>query len=60
MLQKGVKFEIEAFSVHTLSFLSDQYIPSKIQEVEVLPGNKIKSWTDEQVDQLAVVSISFP
>uniref|UniRef100_A0A6N2NKI2 DNA topoisomerase (ATP-hydrolyzing) n=2 Tax=Salix viminalis TaxID=40686 RepID=A0A6N2NKI2_SALVM len=43
MLQKGVKFEIEAFSVHTLSFLSDQYIPSKIQEVEVLPGNKIKS-----------------
>jgi len=45
MLQKGVKFEIEAFSVHTLSFLSEQYIPSKIPKVEVLPGNNIKSWT---------------
>lgn len=43
MLQKGVKFEIEAFSVHTLSFLSEQYIPSKIPKVEVLPGNNIKS-----------------
>ncbi|XP_028768192.1 meiotic recombination protein SPO11-1 [Neltuma alba] len=31
MLQKGVKFEIEAFSVHTLSFLSETYLPSKIQ-----------------------------
>ncbi|KAJ1410787.1 Topoisomerase 6 subunit A/Spo11, TOPRIM domain [Sesbania bispinosa] len=31
MLQKGVKFEIEALSVHTLSFLSESYIPSKIQ-----------------------------
>jgi meiotic recombination protein SPO11 len=43
MLQKGVKFEIEAFSVHTLSFLSEQYIPSKIPKVEVLAGNNIKS-----------------
>ncbi|XP_011038778.1 PREDICTED: meiotic recombination protein SPO11-1 [Populus euphratica] len=43
MLQKGVKFEIEAFSVHTLSFLSEQYIPSKIPKVEVLPGNNFKS-----------------
>ncbi|KAJ7014330.1 meiotic recombination protein SPO11-1 isoform X1 [Populus alba x Populus x berolinensis] len=42
MLQKGVKFEIEAFSVHTLSFLSEQYIPSKIPKVEVLPGNNFK------------------
>lgn len=32
MLQKGVKFEIEAFSVHTLSFLSETYLPSKIQD----------------------------
>ncbi|KAJ4725272.1 Spo11/DNA topoisomerase VI, subunit A protein [Melia azedarach] len=31
MLQKGVKFEIEALSVHSLSFLSEEYIPSKIQ-----------------------------
>ncbi|XP_020534596.1 meiotic recombination protein SPO11-1 isoform X2 [Jatropha curcas] len=31
MLQRGVKFEIEALSVHSLSFLSEQYIPSKIQ-----------------------------
>ncbi|XP_038974937.1 meiotic recombination protein SPO11-1 isoform X2 [Phoenix dactylifera] len=31
MLQKGVKFEIEALSVNSLSFLSDWYIPSKIQ-----------------------------
>ncbi|RHN57956.1 putative DNA topoisomerase (ATP-hydrolyzing) [Medicago truncatula] len=30
MLQKGVKFEIEALSVHTLSFLTESYIPSKI------------------------------
>lgn len=45
MLQKGVKFEIEAFSVHTLSFLSEQYIPSKIPKVEMLPGNNFKSWT---------------
>ncbi|XWS27735.1 hypothetical protein CRYUN_Cryun25bG0006100 [Craigia yunnanensis] len=32
MLQRGVKFEIEALSVHSLSFLSEVYIPSKIQE----------------------------
>ncbi|CAJ1971504.1 unnamed protein product [Sphenostylis stenocarpa] len=31
MLQKGVKFEIEALSVHALSFLSESYIPSKIE-----------------------------
>ncbi|CAK7324515.1 unnamed protein product [Dovyalis caffra] len=43
MLQKGVKFEIEALSVHTLSFLSEQYIPAKIQKVEILPGYNIKS-----------------
>ncbi|KAL9682925.1 hypothetical protein QQ045_014737 [Rhodiola kirilowii] len=30
MLQKGVKFEIEALSVHSISFLSEKYIPSKI------------------------------
>ena len=34
MLQRGVKFEIEALSVHSLSFLSENYIPSKIQVVE--------------------------
>ncbi|MED6174064.1 hypothetical protein PIB30_065349 [Stylosanthes scabra] len=33
MLEKGVKFEIEALSVHTLSFLSESYLPSKIQGV---------------------------
>ncbi|KAI4307879.1 hypothetical protein L6164_031008 [Bauhinia variegata] len=31
MLQKGVKFEIEALSAHTISFLSESYIPSKIK-----------------------------
>ncbi|KAK7276956.1 hypothetical protein RIF29_18105 [Crotalaria pallida] len=31
MLEKGIKFEIEALSVHTLSFLTESYIPSKIQ-----------------------------
>lgn len=30
MLQKGVKFEIEALSVQTFSFLTESYIPSKI------------------------------
>ncbi|XXG46515.1 hypothetical protein AAC387_Pa02g1338 [Persea americana] len=32
MLQRGMKFEIEAFSVSSFSFLSDEYIPSKIQD----------------------------
>ncbi|KAK3010043.1 hypothetical protein RJ639_012812 [Escallonia herrerae] len=31
LLQKGVKFEIEALSVHSISFLTEEYIPSKIQ-----------------------------
>ncbi|KAM6579340.1 hypothetical protein CsatA_003114 [Cannabis sativa] len=31
MLQRGVKFEIEALSVRALSFLSEEYLPSKIQ-----------------------------
>ncbi|KAI7740761.1 hypothetical protein M8C21_001194, partial [Ambrosia artemisiifolia] len=31
LLQSGVKFEIEALSVHSLTFLSKRYIPSKIQ-----------------------------
>ncbi|XP_010534803.1 PREDICTED: meiotic recombination protein SPO11-1 isoform X2 [Tarenaya hassleriana] len=31
MLQRGVKFEIEALSVHSLSYLSEVYIPSKIR-----------------------------
>ncbi|KAF8414255.1 hypothetical protein HHK36_002255 [Tetracentron sinense] len=31
MLQRGVKFEIEALSVSSISFLSEEYIPSKIQ-----------------------------
>ncbi|XP_062011194.1 meiotic recombination protein SPO11-1 isoform X1 [Rosa rugosa] len=31
MLERGVKFELEALSVHELSFLSTEYIPSKIQ-----------------------------
>ncbi|GAB4845990.1 hypothetical protein Ancab_024994 [Ancistrocladus abbreviatus] len=31
MLEKGLKFEIEALSVHSLSFLSEAYLPSKIQ-----------------------------
>ncbi|XP_020269855.1 meiotic recombination protein SPO11-1 isoform X2 [Asparagus officinalis] len=34
MLQKGVKFEIEALSVSSLSFLSEEYIPAKIQHGE--------------------------
>ncbi|RVX14894.1 Meiotic recombination protein SPO11-1 [Vitis vinifera] len=36
MLQRGVKFEIEALSVHSLSFLSENYIPSKIQVAEAV------------------------
>ncbi|KAF5479055.1 hypothetical protein F2P56_005560 [Juglans regia] len=31
MLQRGVKFEIEALSVYSLSFLTKEYIPSKIK-----------------------------
>lgn len=31
MLKRGVKFEIEALSVHSLAFLSEVYIPSKIR-----------------------------
>ncbi|KAI3745551.1 hypothetical protein L6452_07951 [Arctium lappa] len=31
LLQSGVKFEIEALSVHSLTFLSKEYIPTKIQ-----------------------------
>ncbi|XP_043693681.1 meiotic recombination protein SPO11-1 isoform X2 [Telopea speciosissima] len=31
MLEGGVKFEIEALSVSSISFLSEKYIPSKIQ-----------------------------
>ncbi|KAK9939796.1 hypothetical protein M0R45_016482 [Rubus argutus] len=31
MLESGVKFELEALSVHELSSLSTEYIPSKIQ-----------------------------
>ncbi|KAJ0684696.1 putative DNA topoisomerase (ATP-hydrolyzing) [Helianthus annuus] len=31
LLQSGVKFETEALSVHSLDFLSKQYLPSKIQ-----------------------------
>ncbi|TYG82597.1 hypothetical protein ES288_D01G102200v1 [Gossypium darwinii] len=34
MLQRGTKFEIEALSVHSLSFLSEVYIPGKIQEIK--------------------------
>ncbi|XP_015081115.2 meiotic recombination protein SPO11-1 isoform X2 [Solanum pennellii] len=30
LLHKGVKFEIEALSVHSLTFLSHEYLPSKI------------------------------
>ncbi|XP_028114500.1 meiotic recombination protein SPO11-1 isoform X4 [Camellia sinensis] len=31
LLQRGVKFEIEALSVRSLSFLSEEYIPTKIK-----------------------------
>lgn len=31
MLQKGVKFEIEALSASSISFLSEEYIPQKIK-----------------------------
>lgn len=30
LLHKGVKFEIEALSVHSVTFLSHEYLPSKI------------------------------
>ncbi|KAH7546920.1 hypothetical protein FEM48_Zijuj01G0251900 [Ziziphus jujuba var. spinosa] len=40
MLQRGVKFEVEALSVHALSFLSTEYIPSKIRaHLEILSGD---------------------
>ncbi|XP_023536168.1 meiotic recombination protein SPO11-1 [Cucurbita pepo subsp. pepo] len=39
MLQRGVKFEIEALSVHNISFLSEEYLPSKI-ESELTKGKK--------------------
>uniref|UniRef100_A0A0D9VZ38 DNA topoisomerase (ATP-hydrolyzing) n=1 Tax=Leersia perrieri TaxID=77586 RepID=A0A0D9VZ38_9ORYZ len=32
MLQKGVKFEIEALSARSISFLSEEYIPQKIKQ----------------------------
>ncbi|XP_020553942.1 meiotic recombination protein SPO11-1 isoform X2 [Sesamum indicum] len=32
MLDRGIKFEIEALSAHSLTFLSENYLPSKIQE----------------------------
>ncbi|PWA85367.1 spo11/DNA topoisomerase VI subunit A [Artemisia annua] len=31
LLESGVKFEIEALSVHSLTFLSKEYLPSKIR-----------------------------
>ncbi|XP_063950603.1 meiotic recombination protein SPO11-1-like isoform X11 [Daucus carota subsp. sativus] len=31
LLQRGVKFEIEALSAHSLSFLSEVYVPSKLK-----------------------------
>jgi meiotic recombination protein SPO11 len=31
MLEKGVKFEIEALSASSISFLSQEYIPQKIK-----------------------------
>ncbi|KAM2308307.1 hypothetical protein ACFX1S_030542 [Malus domestica] len=31
MLERGVKFELEALSVHELNYLSEVYIPSKLQ-----------------------------
>ncbi|GJR45921.1 meiotic recombination protein SPO11-1 [Tanacetum coccineum] len=36
LLESGVKFEIEALSVHSLTFLSKEYLPSKIRGT-VLP-----------------------
>lgn len=36
MLQKGVKFEIEALSVFSLSFLSEEYIPAKVRSGEYI------------------------
>ncbi|KAK1440255.1 hypothetical protein QVD17_06080 [Tagetes erecta] len=40
LLQSGVKFEIEALSVHSLSLLSKQYLPSKIQVDNTFLGDK--------------------
>ncbi|KAL9230004.1 hypothetical protein vseg_005407 [Gypsophila vaccaria] len=34
MLEKSVKFEIEALSVHSLSYLSNEYLPSKLKELD--------------------------
>jgi meiotic recombination protein SPO11 len=31
MLQKGVKFEVEALSARSILFLSEKYIPQKIK-----------------------------
>ena len=38
MKENGVKFEIEALSVHSLSFLSKEYLPSKIHGKEKCLG----------------------
>ncbi|KAK9689475.1 hypothetical protein RND81_09G061700 [Saponaria officinalis] len=42
MLEKGVKFEIEALSVHSLSYLSNEYLPSKLKGYLDL-SSKVKS-----------------
>ncbi|PWA63910.1 meiotic recombination protein SPO11-1 [Artemisia annua] len=35
LLESGVKFEIEALSVHSLTFLSKEYLPSKIRGISL-------------------------
>ncbi|KAL9262898.1 Meiotic recombination protein SPO11-1-like protein [Drosera capensis] len=42
MLEKGVKFEIEALSVYSLSFLTEEYLPSKIRGTRRLPGSQVQ------------------
>ncbi|CAK9148859.1 unnamed protein product [Ilex paraguariensis] len=49
LLQRGVKFEIEALSVHSISFLSEEYVPSKIQGLSFESGCPLPGLQDEDV-----------
>ncbi|KAK6934594.1 Spo11/DNA topoisomerase VI, subunit A, N-terminal [Dillenia turbinata] len=66
MLQRGVKFEIEALSVHSISFLSEEYIPSKIKGVNprlILPNLRLldlEGWVRVCKPALQYKSTGYP
>ncbi|KAK9089882.1 hypothetical protein Scep_028964 [Stephania cephalantha] len=58
MLQSGVKFEIEALSVTSISLLSDEYIPSKLQvEEEDEEPEDLNSRKNESASVVAELSL---